>query len=65
MRKERQAFSREFKVEAVQLLEEGKKPAAEVARELGVVQRFLKENVLILLNKLAEAHGNRTHLGRF
>ena len=36
MRKERQAFSREFKLEAVRLLEEGKKPAAELARELGI-----------------------------
>jgi transposase len=34
--KKRQAFSREFKVEAVRLLEEGKKPAAELARELGI-----------------------------
>lgn len=36
MRKERQAFSREFKLEAVRLLEEGKKPTAELARELGI-----------------------------
>ena len=31
-----QRFSREFKLEAVRLLEEGKKPAAELARELGI-----------------------------
>lgn len=36
MRKERQAFSRAFKQEAVRLLDEGKKPAAELARELGI-----------------------------
>jgi transposase-like protein len=32
----RQTFSREFKLEAVGLLEEGRKPAAEIARELGI-----------------------------
>ncbi|OPY84946.1 MAG: Transposase [Smithella sp. PtaU1.Bin162] len=36
MRKERQSFSREFKLEAVRLMEEGKKPPAELARELGL-----------------------------
>jgi transposase len=36
MRKERQSFSREFKLEAVRLMEEGKKPSAELARELGL-----------------------------
>jgi transposase len=36
MRKERQSFSREFKLEAVRLMEEGKKPPAEIARELGI-----------------------------
>ena len=35
MRK-REHFTREFKLEAVRLMEEGKKPAAELARELGV-----------------------------
>ncbi len=32
----RQTFTREFKLEAVRLLEEGKKPVADLARELGV-----------------------------
>ena len=32
--KERKAFSRDFKIEAVRLMEEGSKPAAEIAREL-------------------------------
>jgi transposase-like protein len=36
MRKQRQSFSREFKLEAVRLMEEGKKPLAELARELGL-----------------------------
>ncbi|HXX33705.1 MAG TPA: transposase [Thermodesulfobacteriota bacterium] len=35
MRK-RQTFSREFKLEAIRLLEEGKKPGADIARELGI-----------------------------
>lgn len=34
--KRRQVFSREFKLEAIRLLEEGKKPAADIARELGI-----------------------------
>jgi len=34
--KRRQAFTREFKLEAVRLLEEGKKIPAELARELGI-----------------------------
>ena len=32
----REYFTREFKLEAVRLLEEGKKPPADLARELGV-----------------------------
>jgi len=36
MKGKREAFSREFKREAVRLMEEGKKPAAELARELGL-----------------------------
>jgi transposase len=32
----RQVFSREFKLEAIRLLEEGKKTAADIARELGI-----------------------------
>jgi len=40
MRK-RAHFTREFKLEAVRLLEAGKKPAAELARELGVKRNQL------------------------
>jgi len=35
MRK-RAHFTKEFKLEAVRLMEEGKKPATEIARELGI-----------------------------
>jgi transposase len=38
---ERQKYSREFKLEAVRLLEAGQKPAAELARELGVPRNKL------------------------
>jgi len=34
--KKYKVFSKEFKLEAVRLLEEGKKPAADIARELGL-----------------------------
>lgn len=37
----RKQFTREFKLEAVRLLEEGKKPAAELARELGIRRNLL------------------------
>jgi transposase len=36
MRGKRQTFSREFKLEAVRLMEEGRRPPAELARELGI-----------------------------
>jgi transposase len=38
---ERQKYSREFKLEAVRLLGAGQKPAAELARELGVPRNKL------------------------
>ena len=37
----RQAYSREFKLEAVRLLQSGEKPAADLARELGVPRNRL------------------------
>lgn len=40
MRKRRR-FTQEFKLEAVQLLEAGSRPAAEIARELGVARNRL------------------------
>jgi transposase len=38
---ERKRFTREFKLEAVRLLEQGIKPAAQLARELGVPRNRL------------------------
>lgn len=37
----RQTFSREFKLEAVRLLERGEKPAAQIARELAIPRNRL------------------------
>jgi transposase len=37
----RQKFSREFKLEAVRLLQQGDKPASELALELGVARNRL------------------------
>lgn len=34
--KKRPSYTREFKLEAVRLLEQGEKPAADLARELGI-----------------------------
>lgn len=39
--KKRQSFTREFKLEAVQLLERGEKPAADLARGLGIKRNQL------------------------
>jgi transposase len=39
--KKRQSFTKEFKLEAVRLLERGNKPAAEIARELGIARNKL------------------------
>jgi len=36
MRGKREEFSKEFKLEAVRMMVEGKKPSAELARELGI-----------------------------
>lgn len=39
--KKRQSFTKEFKLEAVRLLECGDKPAAAIARELGIARNKL------------------------
>ena len=39
--RERQRFTKEFKLEAVRLLERGEKPAAQLALELGVARNQL------------------------
>lgn len=50
--KARKVFSREFKIEAVRLLEEGRKPATEIARELGI-----RSNQLYRWKEKTEKHG--------
>lgn len=37
----RQQYTREFKLEAVRLLDEGNRPAAQIARELGIPRNKL------------------------
>jgi transposase-like protein len=56
--KRRQAFTREFKLEAVRLLEEGKKMPAELARELGI-----RRNQLYKWKEQAEKHGGAVFPG--
>ena len=51
MRK-RKAFSKEFKEEAVRLLEEGKKSGSDLARELGI-----RRNQLYKWKETIELHG--------
>jgi transposase len=58
MRKQRQSFSREFKLEAVKLMEEGKKPPAELARELG-----LRRNQLYKWKEKTDKHGGNAFPG--
>ena len=58
MRKRKQ-FSREFKLEAVRLLEEGKKSGADLARELGI-----KRNQLYKWKEKIEKHGEDAFPGR-
>lgn len=57
MRK-RQTFNHAFKTEAVRLLERGEKPAAELARELGV-----KRNQLYKWQEEVRAHGEHAFPG--
>lgn len=58
MRKQRQSFSREFKLEAVRMMEEGKKPPAELARELG-----LRRNQLYKWKEKTDKHGSNAFPG--
>ena len=58
MRKQRQSFSREFKLEAVRLMEEGRKPPAELARELG-----LRRNQLYKWKGKTDKHGGSAFPG--
>jgi transposase len=56
--KKRKPFTREFKLEAVRLLEEGKKPAAELARELGI-----RRNQLYKWKEATDTHGGTAFPG--
>ena len=58
MRK-RKVFSQEFKREAVRLLEEGKKPGADLARELGI-----RRNQLYKWKEKVDTHGEGAFPGR-
>jgi transposase len=58
MRGKRQTFSREFKLEAVRLLEEGKKSPAELARELGI-----RRNQLYKWKDKTDKHGGQAFPG--
>ena len=55
----RKEFSREFKKEAVRLLEEGKKPGADLARELGI-----RRNQLYKWKEKMDANGEGAFPGR-
>jgi transposase len=58
MRK-RQTFTQAFKIEAVRLLERGDKPAADLARELGI-----KRNQLYKWQREVQAHGAHAFPGQ-
>lgn len=55
----RQTFTKEFKLEAVRLLNEGKKPGTDLARELGI-----KRNQLYKWKEEIEAHGDAAFPGQ-
>jgi len=57
--KERKTFSREFKLEAVRLIEEGRKPVAELARELGI-----RRNQLYKWKEKTDKHGGSAFPGQ-
>lgn len=57
--KKRNQFTREFKLEAVRLLEEGKKPAANLARELGI-----RRNQLYKWKEVVDQKGNDAFPGQ-
>ena len=54
----RQTFTKEFKLEAVRLLNEGKKAGTDLARELGI-----KRNQLYKWKEEIEAHGEAAFPG--
>jgi len=56
--KKRKRYTREFKLEALRLLEEGKKPAADLARELGI-----RRNLLYKWKETMDQKGNEAFPG--
>jgi transposase len=54
----RKTFNKEFKLEAVRLLKKGDKPAAEIARQLGIAR-----NKLYLWRDEVDAHGDQAFPG--
>ena len=65
--RKRQAFSPEFKREAVRLLEQGDKEAAQLARELGIKRNQLykwKEEIDSYAEEAFPGHGNRPRNGK-
>ena len=55
----RQTYSKEFKLEAVRLLREGKKSGADLARELGI-----KRNQLYKWKEVIDTHGDAAFPGQ-
>lgn len=55
----RKVFTKEFKLEAVRLLESSERPAAEVARELGIRRNQLYKWQQEVRNKAARAFPGR------
>ena len=56
--KKRESHAREFKTEALRLWKESDKPAAEIARELGI-----KRTLLYRWKQQAEGKGDKAFLG--
>ena len=59
VRKPRETFTREFKLEAVRLLNKGDKPAATIAMELGI-----KRNQLYKWKEEIDAYGDQAFPGQ-
>jgi len=57
--RQRQRYNREFKLEAVRLLELGQKPAAQLALELGIRRNLLCKWQKELHRKADQAQGRR------
>lgn len=58
-RKPYKTYPKEFKVEAVRMMRESDKPAADIARELGI-----RRNQLYKWSEQLESHGEKAFSGR-